>query len=241
MLASISRRNVTVGTLTFTDRIKKARREAGLSQNALAEAMSQILDKKKISRSAIAQWESSKTNGIEAANLLKATRVLGVTPDWLQFGEGQMRVAPPHFLVNAGVPLLSYAQAVKGMEKEEKEGCSMVGLDKELAQIASARSFALVIHDTSMAPIFRPDDIIIIDPTVVPCPGEYVVAKLKENKDKKEVLVFRKYRPLFYNGSDGFELIALSEDWNKIVVHHRSEGEILGTLIEHRCKRRIYE
>ncbi len=230
-----------MGTLTFTDRIKKARREAGLSQNALAEAMSQILDKKKISRSAIAQWESSKTNGIEAANLLKATRVLGVTPDWLQFGEGQMRAKQSRFPSSNSVPLLSYAQAINCMEKEEKENLSKIGLDEELARIASPHSFALVIHDTSMAPIFRPDDIIIIDPTVVPCPGEYVVAKLKENKDKKEVLVFRKYRPLFHNGADGFELVALSEDWNKIVVHNRGEGEIVGTLIEHRCKRRIHE
>jgi SOS-response transcriptional repressor LexA len=231
-----------MGTLTFTDRIKKARREAGLSQNALAQAMSQIFDKKKISRSAIAQWESSKTNGIEAANLLKATKVLGVNPDWLQFGEGQMRATPPHFLFNAGVPLVSHAQAMNGMEKEEKEGCLTVGLDKELAQIASPRSFALMIHDTSMVPLFMPDDIIIIDPTVAPSPGEFVVAKLKENKGKKETLVFRKYRPFFHNGgSEGFELVALNEDWNKIVVNHRDEGEILGTLIEHRCKRRIHE
>jgi SOS-response transcriptional repressor LexA len=230
-----------VETLTFTDRIKKARREAGLSQTALAEAMSQIFDKKKISRSAIAQWESSKTHGIEAANLLKATKILGVTPDWLQFGYGEMREKKSRFSSSTSVPLLSYAQAMNGMEKEEKENLSKIGLDEELAKIASPHSFALVIHDTSMAPIFMPDDIIIIDPTVVPSPGEFVVAKLKENKDKKELLIFRKYRPLFYNGSDGFELIALSEDWNKIVVHDRNEGEILGTLIEHRCKRRIHE
>ncbi|MCE3239159.1 MAG: Helix-turn-helix domain, partial [Gammaproteobacteria bacterium] len=68
----------------FAKRIKKARIEAGLSQDALAKAISELFDKKKISRTAITQWESSKTNSIEAGHLLKATKILNVTPDWLQ-------------------------------------------------------------------------------------------------------------------------------------------------------------
>jgi transcriptional regulator with XRE-family HTH domain len=79
---------------TFGHRIKQARLEAGLSQEALAEAMSLLMDKKKISRTAITQWESSKTKGIGAANLLKATAVLNVMPEWLQFGDGEMRPQP---------------------------------------------------------------------------------------------------------------------------------------------------
>lgn len=223
---------------TFGHRIKKARLEAGLSQEALAEAMSQLIDKKKISRTAITQWESSKTKGIEAANLLKATKVLNVTPDWLQFGKGNMRpMQAADFTSNACfVPLLSYSQAVNPMEKD-KEIISNIGLDEQLAKIASPHSFALIIKDNSMAPLFTPGDIIVIDPSIMPRPGEFVAARLKGH----DAIVFRKFRSLQHNNFQQFELAALNEDWGKIVIDDKSNGEIIGTLIEHRCRRRIHD
>lgn len=221
---------------TFGNRIKKARLEAGLSQEALAEAMSQLIDKKKISRTAITQWESSKTKGIEAANLLKATKVLNVTPDWLQFGRGNMRpMQSADFTTNACfVPLLSYSQAVSPVEKD-KEIISTIGLDEQLAKIASPYSFALIIKDHSMAPLFMQGDIIIIDPDIQPSPGELVAARLKDHN----TIIFRKFRSLHYNSFQQFELVALNKDWGKIIIDNKSNGEIIGTLIEHRCRRRI--
>ena len=223
---------------TFGQRIKKARLEAGLSQEALAEAISQLSKTKKISRTTITQWESSTTSGIGAVNLLHATKVLNITPDWLQFGLGNMRPAAetmqsgfdPHICF---VPLLSYTQAVNTMEKES---ITNVGLDEQLAKIASSHSFALLIIDNSMTPIFIPGDVIVIDPSIKPSPGEFVVAKVK-NYDH---LIFRKYRQLYNNGSYKIELIALNEDWEKIIISDHSDGEIVGTLIEHRCRRRIH-
>lgn len=224
---------------TFGQRIKRARLEAGLSQEALAEAMSSLDDKRKISRTAITQWESSKTKGIEAANLLKATKVLNVTPEWLQFGHGNMRPRPESGQLGVDseirfVPLLSYIQAVNPMEIE-KEKPSSVGLDEQLAKVASANSFALLIKDKSMEPLFTPGDVIVIDPTIKPSPGEYVVAKLNNSN----TLIFRKYRPIYNNGTHQFELIALNEDWGKIILTEKVDGEIIGTLIEHRCRRRV--
>jgi SOS-response transcriptional repressor LexA len=221
---------------TFGERIKKARLEAGLSQEALAKAMSQILDNKKISRTAITQWESSKTKGIDAANLLKATKILNVAPDWLQFGRGSMRPVSPDGLPSSVrfIPLLSFAQAVNHIDKE-KEIISNLGLDEELAKIASPHAFALLIKDNSMASFFIPGDIIIVDPQITPRPGEFVVVKLASNHE----VLFRKYRPYLNEGSSQFELISCNEDWGKIFVKDRNEGEIIGTLIEHRCKRRV--
>ncbi len=222
--------------LTFADRIKKARTESGLSQDELAHAMSQLADKKIISRSAVAQWESNKTYGIEAANLLKAAKVLNVTPDWLQFGYGEMR--PNHSSVSlaACVPFLHSMQAVSSMNKE-KDFFSPIGLDEHLAKVASTHSFALVVDDLSMAPLFMPGDILIFDPEVKPRPGEFVIATLKKDKD---IVIFRKYRPLSCSDPDEFELIAINEDWNNISIQNKKQGVIIGTLIEHRCKRRIY-
>jgi SOS-response transcriptional repressor LexA len=223
---------------TLGERMKKARLEARLSQEALADAISRLIDNKKISRTAVTQWESSKTKGIEASNLLKATKVLNVTPDWLQFGHGNMRPNDnSNFSSCVSVPLLNYFQTDNAMEKE-KEIVSHVGLDERLAKIASRGSFALVMQDNSMAPVFMPGDIVIIDPEIKPQPGEFVAVRLTEDK---ECVIFRKYRPLPGNGSLKFELVALNEDWSKTIINDKNAGEIIGTLIEHRCRRRIHD
>lgn len=130
------------------------------------------------------------------------------------------------------VPLLSYTHAANTMEKEL---VTNVGLDEQLAKIASSDSFALLIKDNSMAPVFMPDDVIVIDPNIKPSPGEFVVAKVKSY----DHLIFRKYRQLYSNGAYKIELIALNDDWEKIMISNQSDGEIIGTLIEHRCQRRI--
>src|SRR5689334_14840262 len=80
--------------MTPGKRIKKARAEAGLSQQELALALGKYGDGRTVSRTTIAQWESDSTRGIEAANLLKAARALDVTAEWLQFGTGTMKPVP---------------------------------------------------------------------------------------------------------------------------------------------------
>ena len=61
--------------MTFGEKLKKARKEAGLSQVQFAEKMS-------VSRSAIAKWESDK--GLPDVNNLKMmAQLLGVSVDYL--------------------------------------------------------------------------------------------------------------------------------------------------------------
>ncbi|MCD6039651.1 MAG: putative phage repressor [Gammaproteobacteria bacterium] len=227
---------------TFGYRIKKARLEAKLSQEALAEAMSQLGDKKKISRTAITQWETGRTKEIEAANLLNATKVLNVEPDWLQFGTGRMRpqieMKPLDFFDNkiCVVPALNCIPAVR-LTGKNKEIFLRVGLDDQLAQIASLSSFALIIKDSSMLPLFSLGDLVIIDPTIQPSPGEFVAVKMKD----QEAVVFRKYRFSSQGSLDQFELIALNKDWGEISIINKADVEIIGTLIEHRSKRRLMD
>jgi len=219
----------------FGDRIKKARLLAGLSQEGLANAISQLFDKKKISRTAITQWESNKTNGIEASNLLKATKVLNVNPDWLLFGYGSMRPFDlgGMTLKTDRVPLLNNKEAAHPKEPF-KEVLAEVGLDESLAEIAEPYSFALIINDHSMAPVFTPHDLVLIDPSIKPHPGDYVAAKLTNEKS----VVFRKYRPASHFLTNQFKLIPVNDDWEEMILTEQN-SEVIGTLIEHRCKRRI--
>lgn len=228
--------------MTPGQRIKSARIAIGMSQNALAKAISLFGDGRSVSRTTVTQWETGSTRGIEAANLLKAAKALNVSAEWLQFGTGQMK--PPRFHLDGlspiacnalPVPILQHAQASNYREVMERyiEELTVIGIDEELAKVTSPHAFALEIKGDSMAPLFKPGDIVIIDPDVEPKPGEFVVAKLQKNN----AVLLRKYRPL--NKTGKFELSAMNEDWPAIVVDNKNPGDILGTLIEHRCRRRL--
>lgn len=226
-------------------RIKEARLAIGLSQHALAKAISQFGDGRSVSRTTITQWETGSTRGIEAANLLKAAKALDVTPEWLQFGTGHMK--PPRLNLDGllpitcnakSVPLLQQASAGNYREAMEHHAeLTFVGIDHALAKVTSPHAFALEVKGNSMAPLFKPGDIVIIDPDVKPKPGEFIVARLQKNN----TIVLRKYRLLDKEiaTTDQFELSALNEDWPTIVVDDNNPGEIIGTLIEHRCQRRL--
>jgi SOS-response transcriptional repressor LexA len=124
------------------------------------------------------------------------------------------------------------------MKKGKDISHSNVGLDEQLAKVASPHAFALIIKDNSMTPLFNLGDVIIIDPAIQPSPGEFVAARTGNH----DTIVFRKYRPISphdTNSFRGFELIALNEDWGKITITDKDQAEIIGTLLEHRCRRRM--
>jgi len=72
----------------FRKRVKEARKNSGISQQQLADKMSNLLDNRTISRVSISLWESENVRykGVDAANLLKFCRVLNVDPYWIMFG-----------------------------------------------------------------------------------------------------------------------------------------------------------
>jgi len=65
-------------------RIREARKDAELSQLALAERVG-------VSRAAVSQWENGDTKGLRPENLLNTARVLNVRVEWLVFGEEPRR------------------------------------------------------------------------------------------------------------------------------------------------------
>lgn len=98
----------------------------------------------------------------------------------------------------------------------------------------SDRAFALEIEGNSMEPEFKAGDRVIIDPSVSPHPGDFVVAK---NHDEKAT--FKKYRlrGIDETGKEVFELIPLNSDYPTL----RSDEiplRIIGTMMEHRKYRR---
>lgn len=102
--------------------------------------------------------------------------------------------------------------------------------DREL----SPHAFALSISGDSMTPEFKEGDRVIIDPSITPQPGDFVVAK---HGDKE--IVFHKFRPRGLN-EDGhvmFELVPQNEDYPSL-RSDRSDITIVGTMVEHRRYRK---
>jgi transcriptional regulator with XRE-family HTH domain len=68
-------------------RIKDERLAKGWSQQKLASEISRV-KKQKISRVAIAQWESGDSKTQKPENLFAAAGVLGLVPEWVLTGQG---------------------------------------------------------------------------------------------------------------------------------------------------------
>ncbi|MBA2689638.1 MAG: helix-turn-helix transcriptional regulator [Burkholderiales bacterium] len=72
--------------MTIGSRIKEVRKERGLSQVELANLAG-------VKQSSISELERGESKQPNAANLLKISRLLGVSPDWLIHGKGRKYAA----------------------------------------------------------------------------------------------------------------------------------------------------
>jgi SOS-response transcriptional repressor LexA len=99
-------------------------------------------------------------------------------------------------------------------------------------------TFAMRVEGRSMEPVFQSGDIIVLDPTLRPQPGDFVVAARENVADGADV-TFKKYRVrgIAPDGSEVFELVPLNQDFPTI----RSDAvkcTVLGVLVEHRRRYR---
>lgn len=68
------------------ERVRLARRHAGLSQSALAKAVG-------VQRSAVSHWEAVDGKSPSMANLRRVATVTGVQFEWLATGRGRMNLS----------------------------------------------------------------------------------------------------------------------------------------------------
>ncbi len=71
--------------MTLADRIRLARRQAGLSQRELAATLGVL-------RSAVSNWESPTGNRPAMANLIQLAQIFRVSIEWLATGRGAMHL-----------------------------------------------------------------------------------------------------------------------------------------------------
>jgi SOS-response transcriptional repressor LexA len=213
-------------------RLERARERAGMKQRQVAEHFG-------ISSQAISQWEGDRTRP-GGHRLAELARLFAVRLDWLLAGLGPMSdgsiVDGGPRTTSASIPVIDRVQA--GGWAEVQDPYAPGGGEDFLSSDAPVgpHAFALVIEGDSMAPEFRPGDKVIIDPNVMPRPGECVVAK----REKDQRATFKKYRLRGQDsrGQDMIDLVPLNPDWPTLVIDAENPGAIIGTMVEHRRYRR---
>lgn len=98
----------------LSDRLRQARRSAGLSQNELACRLG-------IRRAAVTQWESQDGTLPSMINLIQTAVETSVSCEWLATGRGAMRLGEPE------VPAFSAACIARDAEEE-----SLLGMYRRL-------------------------------------------------------------------------------------------------------------
>lgn len=136
------------------------------------------------------------------------------------------------------IPLLSYVQA---------------GLPHDGGQVPSARTaietgdfvygdpdtpddyYALSVAGRSMEPDFAAGDIVIVDPSLLPSPGDIVVARRCDTASDTFETSLKKYRPRGYDESGRviFDLSPINEDFPTL-HSSRDKLDIIGVVVEHR-------
>lgn len=218
--------------MELQDRIRAALDHARIRQSELAARIG-------VSSGAASQWMTGKVKSLKADTAAKISAVTGVSAQWLVTGTGAMLPAEPTNVQPAQVgtrrvPLISYVQAGVWTEAADPYTCGDASdwlmTDLQL----SHSSFALEIRGDSMLPQFKPGDRVIIDPSVYPQPGDFVVAK-----NGGDEATFKKYRPRSVDESGNviFELVPLNEDYPTI-RNDQTAIRIVGTMVEHRQYRK---
>ena len=215
-------------------RIRVYREAKGWSQAELAYELTRVKERgSKVTRVSVSNWENGKEFP-RHDNIRALARVFSKPEtDFQRFGGDTATLVDPsgrHF-----IPLLKMCQL-----KHVGEGGMIRGSARNIAQLEVDKSiprhaFGIVIKDTSMATRFMPGEEVIIDPTVLPLDNpddpDFVLARVNDVQQ----FVFRLYRK---RGPDAFDLVAFHKDCKTISSTPNDPVVLLGTMIEHRRKRR---
>ncbi|MDN2661820.1 helix-turn-helix domain-containing protein [Psychromonas sp. 14N.309.X.WAT.B.A12] len=154
-------------------RIKNRRKELGLTQLDIAEALN-------VSKASVSLWEKGDTS---PKNMHLLSKVLKCDPDWLVSGKGnpEKNTVTPLNKLQGQYPVLDWVQAgnwsaINELAYHEADHypCPVKCSDK---------TFLLKVRGQSMAPIFNEGELIFIDPEVDALNGKYVVARLDDENE----------------------------------------------------------
>lgn len=199
---------------TLGDRIRLRRKSLQLTQKQLAQQVN-------VSHVAVSQWEKEETLP-RGENLLRLSEALGCAPAFLIEGDG------PVFSESAWaglhqIPLLAQRDVAQWLsDPASVRQDRLMHNDMALSQ----QSFAFRVEDQSMAPAILRDDVVIIDPSLSPQPGDSVLAL------QQQVALLRTWRQRgSEEGVAQFELAPVNINFPEL-HSSRDSLQLIGTLVE---------
>lgn len=189
-------------------RILEARKAKGLTLKALGELAGGL------KQTRLTNWEQGvRTPGPEEIKSL--ARALDVSPAYLMCLSDELqfkKAKNPSRLI----PLLDYRQVCEAgryTDAEEFNNNIFISVSTVLLPELSPRAFALKVTDDSMMPEIRVNDVLVIDPSGLPEPSDFVIVKIT---GKPEAIICQ-FRKLSYTSAE-FELLTLNDNWPNIKV-----------------------
>lgn len=171
---------------SVADRIRWLRSHLKLTQEQFGRAAGGV------SKQAVYQWEKGP-NVPERDSILALRKNRNINPDWLlrKDGEPFLRGTPNVVSgpdVKGRVPIISSTQAGDWREIVDNY---QPGEAEEWANTTvpiRAHTYALRVQGDSMEPEFPSGAIIIVEPELLPEPGDYVVVKLNGDSTFKQLI-----------------------------------------------------
>lgn len=182
------KRTYIFARMNLSQRIKAARKHAGLTQRQLAEAV-------KVEQPLISQLETGKT--LKSAHIAQMAKVCGVSAIWLASGEGEMLQGDSikESTVEPGPPITSPWRSIRIV------GTAQMGSEGYWYQLDTADgyvefpskdpgAYALRLRGNSMAPAIKNGWVAVIEPNGQLIPGEYVMVRLHNDECMVKELLY---------------------------------------------------
>ena len=205
-------------------RITRARKEAGLTQQQLAAVLG-------VSRPAVAQWEKGRTSP-SAENLRNVATATSKPLIYFFTGSGvktdDFDEAPR---MRGQVPLISWVQAGAWTEP-----FCPVGDDLEYypaPPTCGPRAFGLRVRGESMIEVYLPGTLIFVDPDVEPVSGDDVVVQCEQHGGAEAT--FKRY---IIEPGVGPMLKVLNKDWREQYMDFTEDCRIIGVVMAQMTLRR---
>lgn len=189
-------------------RLKKLRREAGLTQHDLGKLLG-------VSTSQANRYEAHPER-LTQAHLAKLARAFGLTVDDIVAAIGQDTTGPR---LASSVRAVIIRTITAGMLCDTDQTAPF-------AWACSFHAMAIISPDTSMAPLVAPSDLVLIDPAIQPKAGSVVLAKLPVTGEH----ALRTFTPLHPTDprAPGYTLRARDGVSPEVTASGQHDGEILG-------------
>ncbi|MFO2608113.1 XRE family transcriptional regulator [Legionella pneumophila serogroup 1] len=203
-------------------RILEARKAKGLTLKALGELAGGL------KQTRLTNWEQGvRTPGPEEIKSL--ARALDVSPAYLMCLSDELqfkKAKNPSRLI----PLLDYQQACEAKShtaSEQSNDSIYISISTILLPEISADAFAMKVIDGSMLPEIKINDVLVIEPSILPEPGDFVAVKIS---GKPEAVICQ-YKKLSYTSTE-FELLTLNDNWPNIKKNGSIEIKIIGKIVQ---------